>query len=82
MVSADARRRVSALERAVGVSTGGAWCECEHGWRVQVVWTEDELAAVEAADTAALVCERCGRPIETISVGWDDIEPATGAVVR
>jgi hypothetical protein len=74
MVSADARRRVSALERAVGVSTGGAWCECEHGWRVQVVWTDDELAAVEAADTAALVCERCGRPVrrQVVRVEYGD----------
>jgi hypothetical protein len=59
----DVSRRVGALERAVGVSTGGAWCECERATRVRVVWTDDEAAAIEAEAAAAPVCERCGRPV-------------------
>jgi len=73
-MSESVRRRVRALERAVGVSTGGAWCECERAPRVQVAWTDDELAALKAADEAAPVCERCGRPIlwTVINVVYDD----------
>jgi len=62
---------VSALERAVGVSTGGAWCECEREPRVQVVWCDDELAALEAE---VPVCERCGRPVlrQVVRVEYGD----------
>lgn len=60
----DVSRRVGALERAAGVSTGGAWCECPgDDVRVVVVWTDDEILAAEAADAEPVVCERCGRPV-------------------
>lgn len=71
----DVSRRVGALERAVGVSTGGGWCECPgDDVRVVVVWTDDEMLAAEAADAEPVVCERCGRPVrrQVVRVEYGD----------
>jgi len=79
-MAGDVRRRVVALERAHGVSGRGGdspWCQCARKYSCSVVWTVEGEPEPEPE-----VCERCGKSIETISVGWDDIEPATGAVVR
>ncbi len=67
----DVRRRVTALERAVGASTGGAWCECEREVRVVVVWCDAEAAA---EDAEPVVCERCGRPVrcQVVRVEYGD----------
>lgn len=63
-----------ALERVHGVSGscgGSPWCECAREYSVSVVW-----AAVGEPEPEPTVCERCGKPIERITIGWNDIEPA------
>ncbi len=77
-MSESVLRRIQGLERACGGAGGDSpWCQCARECSVRVVW-----AVVGGPEPEPEVCERCGKPIETISVGWDDIEPATGAVVR
>lgn len=66
------RRRVVALERVAGpVVSDSPYCQCPREYRCDVVWT-----VIGEPEPPAEVCERCGRPIESITIGWGDIEPA------
>lgn len=71
-MAGDVRRRVAALERESGsVVSGSPWCQCARKYSCRVVWT-----VIGEPEPPAEVCSVCGRPIETITIGWGDIEPA------
>ena len=60
-------RRIGYLERRAGVSgENSEFCSCPGPVTVTVDWGDEPEAA-------AAICPRCGRPIRTVTVTWDDL---------
>ena len=80
----DVKRRVGAIERAMGPQVAAGYCQCpgpvtlRWGAPIERV-SGDGRALPEPEPAPAQVCERCGLPYQVIQVSWG--EPAIEATV-